>query len=222
MLVSDAVATRRSIRSFSDRPVALEVLRRVLEKAQFAPSGCNFQPWRAKVLTNAPLRRLQEKMSSSAPQEPVEYDFSRPQASPVHMERQRSIGAAMYGAAAVRRDDAERRTQFVNDNLVSFGARALLICYFERFMDPPQWADVGMWLQTVMLLLREEGLDSCAQESLSFHARLIKQELGICDRSHILFCGLAIGYRNEDAPVNNFTRPRAPLDEVVEFAGFEQ
>lgn len=221
MLVSDAVSTRRSIRSFTEQPVCLSTLRRVLEKSQLAPSGCNFQPWRATVVANEPLRRLQQKMRSSLPQEPIEYSFTAPQASALHLERQRSVGRQMYGAVDVGRDDAEARARFASDNLVSFGATALLICYFERFMGPPQWADVGMWLQTVMLLLREEGLDSCPQEWMSLYARLIKQELGICDETHILFCGLAIGYRDPEAPVNTFVRPRAPISEVIDFVGFD-
>ena len=77
-----------------------------------------------------------------------------------------------------------------------------------------------MWLQTVMLLLREEGLGSCPQEYLWAYARLIKKFLGVDDETHIFFCGLAIGYRNPDAPVNNFPRARVPLDEQVRFLGF--
>jgi nitroreductase len=221
MQVSEAVASRRSIRAFLDRPVEVDVIRRVLEKAQMAPSGCNFQPWQATVLAGEPLRRLQDKMLAAQPQEPIEYDFSAPQQSPAHLARLQSLGAAMYAAMNVARGDTDMRNQVSRANLTSFGAPVLLVCYFERFMGPPQWSDVGMWLQTVMLLLREEGLDSCAQEWMSLYARLIKQEIGVANESHILFCGLAIGYRDARAPVNNFERPRVPLDEAVRFLGFE-
>jgi nitroreductase len=219
--ISEAVASRRSIRAFLDTPVRASIIRRVLEKAQMAPSGCNFQPWQAIVLAGEPLRRLQEKMLAAQPQDPIEYDFSAPQRSPAHLARLQGLGAAMYGAMHVTRGDSDMREQVSRANLTSFGAPALLICYFERFMGPPQWSDVGMWLQTVMLLLREEGLDSCAQEWMSLYARLIKLEIGVADESHILFCGLAIGHRDSDAPVNNFARPRAALDEAVRFVGFD-
>jgi nitroreductase len=88
-------------------------------------------------------------------------------------------------------------------------------------MGPPQWSDVGMWLQTVMLLLREEGLDSCPQEYLSFHARLIKDFIGVSDETHIFFCGMAIGYADSSAACNTYTRTRIPLDQVVQFRGFD-
>jgi nitroreductase len=221
MSVSEAVASRRSVRAFLDVPVDLAVIRRVLERAQMAPSGCNFQPWQATVLAGEPLRQLQEKMLASQPQDPIEYDFSAPQQSPAHRARFQALGAAMYGSMNVARGDTDLREQFARANLTSFGASALLVCYFERFMGPPQWSDVGMWLQTIMLLLREEGLDSCPQEWMSLYARLIKQEIGVADDTHILFCGLAIGHRDPDAPVNNFARSRVPLDEAVRFVGFD-
>ncbi len=220
MTVSEAVATRRSVRSFLDTPVPLETLIRVMDKARFAPSGCNFQPWEASILTGAPLKALQEKMQASPPQDPPEYDWSAPNVSEIHRGRFYDISERMYGALGVARADKAARNAFINSNVISFGAPAVLLCYFPRFMGPPQWSDVGMWLQTVMLLLREEGLDSCPQEYLWMHARLIKEHIGVSDETHIFFCGLAIGYRDEQAPINAFERARVPLDEQVRFIGF--
>lgn len=220
MSVSDAVASRRSVRAFLDRPVALETIRDVMDRARMTPSGCNFQPWEASILTGAPLRELQSRMQQSPPQDPPEYDWSAPTASPRHLARLHEVSAAMYGAEGIARDDKQRRDAFMAANIVSFGAPAVLLCYFPRLMGPPQWSDVGMWLQTVMLLLREKGLDSCPQEFLWQHARLIKDYLGVSDETHIFFCGMAIGYRDPDAPVNSFERSRVPLDEQVRFMGF--
>ena len=72
-----------------------------------------------------------------------------------------------------------------------------------------------------MLLLREEGLDSCAQQFMTFYARVIKEEIGVSDDDFILVCGLAIGHRAADVPVNGFERQRVPLDEQVRFLGFD-
>lgn len=220
MDVTEAVLTRRSIRAFTPEPVSLQTLRRVLDKARMTPSGCNFQPWRATVLTGEPLKALQEKMLASKPQDPIEYSYSDPEVSPRHLARLREVGACMYGAMGIERGDKTARGNFSRSNILSFGAPVLLVCYFERFMGPPQWSDVGMWLQTIMLLLREEGLDSCPQEWMSLYARLIKEHIGVSDEEHILFCGLSIGHRVPDAPVNMFERPRVPLDEQVRFVGF--
>lgn len=218
--VAEAVLSRRSIRAFKDTPVPLETLRRVLDAARWAPSGCNFQPWEATVLTGKPLAALQQKMLVAAPQDPMEYSFSDPEVIPECKARLQQVGASMYTAMGVGRSDTEARMDFMRNNVMSFGAPALLLCYFDRRMGSPQWSDVGMWLQTIMLLLRGEGLDSCPQEFMSLYARLIKDHIGVSDETHIFFCGIAIGHRDDEAAVNNFAREREPLDGNVRFLGF--
>ncbi len=220
MSVSEAVASRRSIRAFLDKPVPLEVLRRVMDKARMSPSGCNFQPWEATILSGEPLRALQAEMMAATPQQPAEYIITPPDIDAEYKARLAANGAKMGAAEGVARDDSDGRARTVARNMVSFGAPAVLLCYTPRVMGPPQWSDIGMWLQTVMLLLREEGLDSCAQEYLSIHARLIKRFIGIDDERYVFFCGMGIGWRDPDAPINCYERDRVPLDEQVKFAGF--
>lgn len=220
MNVTEAVISRRSIRAFQQRPVPLEKIRRVLDVARMAPSGCNFQPWEAVVLTGSALTALQETLLASEPDEPLEYDFSAPGTLEKYQSRLRALGAAMYGSMDISRDATEQRAEFARRNKLSFGAPVLLLSHFPKLMKEPQWSDIGMWLQTIMLLLREEGLDSCPQEFMGVYGRTIKSHLGLSDDT-LLFCGLAIGWREETAPVNRFTRERVPLEEQVTFLGFE-
>ena len=109
MNVSDAVLSRRSIRAFLDRPVPLETLRAVLENARWTPSGCNFQPWRATILTGAPLNALREKMLAAEPQDPAEYSWSAPNQSPLHLARLQELGGRMYGSVGIDRGDQTAR-----------------------------------------------------------------------------------------------------------------
>ena len=218
--VTDAVMSRRSVRAFLDMPVSLDVLRRVLDKARFSPSGCNFQPWEATILTGAPLRALQEEMARTSPQVPVEYVIQPPDLPSKYLDRLAEIGERQYASEGIAREDTAARQAFVMRNYTGFGAPALLLCHFPRLMGPPQWSDVGMWLQTVMLLLREEGLDTCPQEFLSLYGKLIKRHIGVDDDSHVFFCGLAIGYRDPEAPINQYERTRIELDQQVRFVGF--
>ncbi len=220
MHVAEAVASRRSIRAFTDRPVPFEVIHRVLDQARMAPSGCNFQPWEATVLTGAPLRALQERLLASQPDDPLEYDFSAPGQLEKYQSRLRSLGGTMYGAMGIGRDQADARETFTRLNTLSFGAPVLLLCHFPKLMKEPQWSDVGMWLQTIMLLLRGEGLDSCPQEYMGVYGRTIKDHLGLAD-DVMLFCGIAIGWRDPVSAVNNFERERTPLAEQVAFLGFD-
>ncbi len=218
--IFEAVASRRTIRQYLDKPVPLDVMRRVLEAAQMAPSGCNFQPWEAVVLTGEPLRGLHEKMAKSGPQDPVEYDIIPKGIPQQYMDRLGGITAHRMAAEGIGRDDSEARMASSMRNFISFGAPVNLLTCIPRVMGPPQWSDVGMWLQTVMLLLRGEGLDSCPLESFAMHGRLIKEHIGVSDETHLFFCGLSIGYRDAEAPMNNYERTREPLDSVVKFQGF--
>lgn len=219
MNVTEAVLSRRSIRKFKDVPVSLETIRRVLEAARFAPSGCNYQPWEAIVLTGEPLHALQQRLLASEVDDPLEYRYDCPAQSDRYQSRLRELGAAMYSAQGIQRAEAAARAEFSRQNILSFGAPVLLLCHFPKFMGEPQWSDVGMWLQTIMLLLRGEGLDSCPQEFMGLYGRTIKAELGLAE-DVMLFCGLAIGERDAEAPVNAFERPRVPLDEQATFLGF--
>ena len=219
MHIAEAVATRRSIRAYLDKPVPAETLRRVLDQARMTPSGCNFQPWEATVLAGAPLKALQEKLLASAPDNPMEYDFSAPGQVEKYQSRLRAVGASMYAAMGIARDDAEQRDNFARANMVSFGAPVLLLCHFPKFMKEAQWSDVGMWLQTIMLLARGEGMDTCPQEYMGVYGRTIKSHLGLPD-DHMLFCGIAIGWGDRDDPVNGFERERVALDEQIKFLGF--
>ena len=218
--VSEAVSSRRSVRAYLDRPVDGAVLRRVLERAQMSPSGYNFQPWDTVVVSGEPLRALSDLIVGAAPQKPEEYQLVPPGIGPRHTDRRDAIMARRMDALGLARDDKAGRAALQARNFVFFDAPAALFTFVPREMGLPQWGDVGMWLQTVMLLLRGEGLDSCAQESLYIHGRLIKQFLGVSDETHVLWCGLAIGWRDPDAPINQYERPRAPLDEVARFVGF--
>lgn len=218
--VSDAVLSRRAVRAFSKRPVHKDILMTIMDKARFAPSGCNFQPWEATILAGEPLRELHDLIARTPMQDPVEYVIQPVELPAEYITRLAENGERQYHAEGIARDDAEGRRKFAMRNFTGFGAPALLLCYLPRVMGPPQWSDVGMWLQTVMLLLREQGLDSCPQESLSLYGKLIKEHIGVSDETHIFFCGLAIGYRDPDAPVNQYERPRVGLERQVTFAGF--
>ena len=223
MTVAEAVASRRSVRQFLDKPVPLDVLQRVLIRAQQSPSGGNTQPWNAVILTGQPLAELTAKVKAKAATaalgEAPEYDIYPKGLEGRYEEQRRGVGKAMFAALGLGRDDSAGRSAQMMKNWDSFGAPVQLFTYTRRYMGPPQWSDMGMWLQTVMLLLREEGLDSCAQEIWAMYGTYMRELLNI-DDDHIFFCGMAIGYRDPEAPVNNFTVPRVEIDQAIRWDGF--
>ena len=220
MNVTHAVTTRRSVRQFTDQPVEYDTIRRVMDTARWAASGCNYQPWEASILTGQPLAELQAKLAQSPPQA-AEYDWTAPGEEDHYKQRLHGVSKGMFGALGIAREDGEGRMKAMMRNRDSFGAPALLLCYFPRLMKEAQWSDTGMWLQTIALLLREEGLDSCFQEYMALYATPIRDFLGLDHERIMFFCGMAIGYRDEDAPVNAYERERVPLDEHVRFLGWD-
>ena len=224
MTPSEAVFTRRSVRAFLDKPVDRAMLEHVLEQAQRAPSGGNVQPWHGIVLTGPPLQKLFARIAEEFPKgraaHAPEYHIYPPELDGAYEARRRGVGEDMYGALAIAREDKARRLAWFANNFRGFGAPVLMLVHTPKYMGPPQWSDIGMWLQTVMLLLREEGLDSCPQEAWAVYSPQIREVVDIPE-DHIFFCGLAIGWRDPDAPVNNFPVARAPLHEAIGWHGFD-
>ena len=220
MNVTQAVTTRRSVRAYLDKPVPLETLTRVMDTARWAASGCNYQPWEAAILTGQPLKDLQAKLTTTPPQA-AEYDWAAPGTEEAYKQRLNAVSAGMFGAMGIAREDGAGRMAAMMKNAVSFDAPAVMFVYFPRLMKEAQWSDTGMWLQTVALLLREEGLDSCYQEYMALYANVIRDFLELDHERYMFFCGMAIGYRDPDAPLNNFARERVPLEQQVKFIGFE-
>ncbi|MGB5778200.1 MAG: nitroreductase, partial [Allopontixanthobacter sediminis] len=130
------------------------------------------------------------------------------------------VGEDLYSALEITRENKAGRLMWFANNFRAFGAPVLMLVHTPKYMGPPQWSDVGMWLQTIMLLLREEGLDSCPQEAWAMYSAQVRRAVAIPD-DHIFFCGMAIGYRDASAPVNNFPVKRAELYESVTWQGFD-
>jgi nitroreductase len=222
MDVYEAVTSRRAVRGFTDEPVSREVLERALSAAAWSPSGSNIQPWNIYVLTGALLAELKtravERVAHGEPWDERQYEMYPAALKSPYAERRSAFGKERYSALGIAREDWEARQRAAIANWNCFGAPAALFCYIDRDLGRPQWADVGMYLQTVMLLLRAEGLHSCPQMAWSqvreTVAEVLSEALSLPD-GLILFCGMSIGH--EDPKVSYARTGRAPLDETVTF-----
>lgn len=222
MQIQEAVASRHSTRAFLPTPVDGETLRRVLTLAARAPSGGNLQPWHIDVLAGdalAALRaRMREKLAQGGETEPTEYDVYPPALRAPWRDRRFQVGEAMYARLGIPREDKAARRRWFSRNFDFFGAPLALFCSVDRSMGPPQWSDLGMYLQTVMLLLRGEGLDSCAQECWAIYPRTVGAAIDL-PAERMLFCGMSIGHRDPEHAVNGLVSDRAPTHEWLNFRG---
>ncbi len=221
MHVQEAVASRHSIRAFLPTPVDGDVIRRVLAAAARAPSGGNVQPWHIDVLAGeslAELRRHMQARLAAGETEPAAYDIYPRELRSPWRERRFQVGEAMYARLGIPREDKAARRRWFANNYDFFGAPLALFCSVDRTMGSPQWSDLGMFLQTVMLLLRAEGLDSCPQECWALYPATVGSMLQL-PPERMLFCGMAIGQRDPAHPVNALVSERAPAGEWLRFHG---
>ncbi|MFF3603659.1 nitroreductase [Streptomyces sp. NPDC002463] len=220
MDVYEAVDSRRAVRAFSDEPVPREMLERVLAAAARAPSSGNLQPWHVYVVTGEPLAGLKRRATARAlaedPGDEREYPMYPADLTSPYPDRFSTAAAQRYTALGIERDDPERPRKIATLNSEAFGAPVVLFCYLDRAMGPGQWGDAGMYLQTVMLLLRAEGLHSCPQVMWTMYRETVAQTVGAGD-GLALFCGVAVGYEKEGVPP--LRTGRADLAETVRFIG---
>ena len=71
-----------------------------------------------------------------------------------------------------------------------------------------------MFMQSIALAAVEKGLATCMQEAWQTRAKTVSEFLGLADNEQ-LYCGMALGHADPDAPVNQLRSERAALDEFV-------
>ncbi|MCB1691724.1 MAG: nitroreductase [Pseudomonadales bacterium] len=216
MNVSEAVAARKSVRAFLDTPVPDELIEELLTKAARAPSGGNVQPWRIYVIGCGTMPRFLEFMASRSGQETPAYAIYPEGLTEPYRSSRFKVGEDMYALLGIPREDKPARIRRLMENFRFFGAPAGLFCFVDRQMGPPQWSDLGMFLQTFMLLATEAGIATCAQEAWSARPESIAEFVG-APPEQMIFCGMAIGYADPSVPVNTLVSDREPLDVFARF-----
>ena len=216
MKVSDAVLNRRSVRAFKNTPIRNSVLKELLKKSARAPSGGNLQPWKIKVLNGKSMKEFLAFQDLWTKSENPKYEIYPPKLHDPYRTSRYELGEQMYQLLGIKREDKEGRINQVLKNFKFFNAPAAIFCLVDKQMGPPQWSDLGMFLQTFMLLAQEQGIDTCAQEAWAIKNDSVCEFVG-ADADDILFCGIAIGYKDSDAIINNLKSERRPLSEWAKF-----
>ena len=225
MYVSEAVKSRFSCRAFTEKPVSKELIKEILDVAKQAPSGGNLQPWHIHAISGKKLDQIVSDIESKIIDMPMgektEYDVYPPNLWEPYRSRRFKCGEDLYKSINIPREDKGARLNQLAKNLRFFGAPVGLFVYIDREMGPPQWSDVGMFLQTVMLIAREKGLHSCAQEAWAMWHSTVNKHL-VVDNNLMLFCGMGIGYADENHPINSWRTDREAVDNFTTFYGFEK
>ena len=217
MSVEEAIVGRQSIRAFLDKPVPHEVLERVLQIAGRAPSGSNIQPWRVYVIEGSVKDKLCDELVArhkSGDEGKREYNYYPVKWRDPYLARRRETGWGLYSLLGLTRDDKAGMTAQARQNFTFFGAPVGLIFTIDRDMELGSWLDTGMFIQSVMLAARGEGLETCSQAAFCQYHVVIQQRLKIPTDQQVI-CGMAVGYGDAGAKINNFRTTRIPTTEFV-------
>ncbi len=216
MNVTDAVNSRKSTRAFLSKSVSTSLLKKLLKKSSRSASGGNLQPWRIYVINKKSMQEFLNFQQEFSRKETPSYEIYPKNLKEPYRSSRFELGEEMYSLLNIPREDKEGRFAQLLKNFSFFGAPAAFFCYVDKQMGPPQWSDLGMFLQTFMLLAKEAGLDTCAQEAWSTKHDSVSEFLQT-PKDEILFCGMAIGFSDPDSPINSLNSSRRPLSEWAKF-----
>ena len=210
--LTHTILTRHSTRDFLPRVVPIEYLKKSFSVSQRAPSSSNTQPWRAIFLSGHELESLKAALLEAA-------NHGSPQNPPLpeQFRHYRSdLGRQLFGEEmGIVRDDIAGRNAAVLRNFDFFGAPLVGIIYMDKSLSHIDSLGVGMWLQTLILELTEQGLDTCVEVSIAGFPQVIERQLGIASGIEIL-CGLAVGYGNPDFRANHMVTGRDSWEKWIE------
>lgn len=191
----EIMAKRRSVRMFSDRPVAREIMEWVVRAATTAPSGANKQPWRFVCVQDPGLKR---EIRIAAEKE--EHEFYTRRASPQWLADLAPLG--------------------VDENKEYLEIAPWLVVVFKLTRNddgsPVYYSEESVGIATGLLLAaaHHAGLATLTHtpSPMRFLGEVLRRPSH--ERAYML---VPVGYPAEDCEVPAHALPRKPLDEVLIF-----
>lgn len=221
MDVTQAINERYSVRAFKSAPVPIETIREVVELAGKAPSHSNTQPWHIAVVSGQPRKDLEqawfEFMKAGNLPEPS-FTPGAKGIRGVYKDRQYDCAYRYYGTMSIEREDKRARQKLAAKNFQFYGAPHVAFISMPESMHETNALDVGIFLQSLMLLFWERGIGTCPQGALAYYPQVVEEYAEIPD-GNALLCGVSFGYPANDELINSFRQPRAPIEEIASFVG---
>jgi nitroreductase len=226
MDTATAVKKRKSTRAFRPDPVPRKVLKEIMELALRAPSWANTQPWEFAVASGAKLEEIRQGFTARLDEE-SKLDIVRPMGFPEpYISRTGKLMATEQKIKGIKREDREARGWWRQQGLKNYGAPAVIYIlidrdfYFQEEINAWLLFDCGLVAENIMLLATDYGLGTVAQAQAVQYPDVLRKALDIPD-SKLFVIGIAIGYPDEDDPINSFRSERESLESMAQWWGFE-
>jgi nitroreductase len=218
MDILEGIKTRKSIRAFKPKPIAKDVLKKMLKAASNSPSYTNTQPWEVVVVRGEKKdelsRKLLELAKAKAPTRP---DLPMPKSLPPALEeRSRKHGARRLSTLGVARDDEGGREKLRLMNFEFYGAPCAVFLFIDGSLGEWSIFDMGLFAQNLTLAAHSFGVESCLQASVTNYAPEIKNFFGI-EESKKLVIGISLGYPDEKAKLNTYHSLKQKPDEFAKW-----
>ena len=210
--LEQVIRERHSTRLFLPQPVPRALVEEALVLAQHAPSNSDIQPWHMVFASGPPRDRLVKALIEEAQRRPPNI----PPLPEAFRHYRRELGAQVYGAMGIAREDKAGHDAAVLRNWEFFRAPLAGIVCMHRDLGPADALGVGMYLQTLLLALTARGLGTCVEVSIAGYPEIVRAQLAIPAELSIL-CGLAVGYPDPDFPANKLHIGREAIEKNVVF-----
>jgi nitroreductase len=178
-----------------------------LALAVCAPSNSNIQPWHL-VFASGPAR---DRLGNALPEEAQRRPPNIPPLPESFQHYRRELGAQVYGATGIAREDKASHDAAVLRNWKFFRAPLGGIVCMHRDLGPADALSVGMFLQTLLLALTARGLGDLRGGL----GRGVSRDRPRAAGHPSIRCGLAVGYPDPDFPANRLHIGREAIGKNV-------
>ena len=219
MKVSQALLQRRSTRAFLPKTVEHAKITQILEHAKWSPSGVNMQPWKVYVVTGQAKQQLSNLLLSafeSGKRQNMDYPYYPSEWKVPFKQRRVSLGMEMFSLLNIARDDKDARVKQWGRNYLAFDAPCMLIFSIDSSLKTGSYLDYGMFLQSIMLMAEELSLSTCPQAALAEYPDILRNFFKVDATQHFI-CGIALGYADTEATVNQLKPSRAEIESFTTF-----
>jgi len=218
MDIQQLLQNRHSVRAFLPKSIPTEELQEIFNLAQSSVSNCNVQPWQNYVVSGNALKKLSENfiqqlMNGAQPNPDFDWAINY---QGVHRERQFGAANALYSAMGIERDDKKSRQMAMARNWQFFDAPHAIFFCMEKYLGIMGAVDMGIYAQTLSLIMQDRGISNCMQGALGQFPEPIRKSLNIPDEIGVLF-GMSFGYEDTKANANQSRTNREDTSQAIQF-----
>ena len=212
MDLMEIMEQRTSKRAFLNTPVSRELITQLLKAAGRAPSALNLQPWETTVVAGPERPRLSKILLKAYRERNIGCSPGSSKPLPEHIKQRQY--SSFLGLTEHLRVDTAGVLSFINEGSLDFyGAPTALIITKENLFPDHYLTSVGIMIGYLVLAAEAMGLSICPVGLINSYEERVLDFLNLEERQLVL--GLALGYADPDAPVNQLRTPREPVENLV-------